>query len=267
MSLDDAAPSWWSANPHRARFERLVLLYTPVWMALMALVMLSGAYRSWGELAYMAFGLAAGAPLLLLPIVLDAPLAERSALRHTCLRLNLWLALFVFVGSYVCTHYFFGVVGMRYGFPTQWTLEAELVGRGPGRVPLFLYPLTHAYFASYHVGATVVHRYLSARLGLGALARLVLLGLLAYGVAFGETFFMAIPALDDVFEYADRGRMLRIGSVFYGSFFIISLPAFAQVEAEAGAPWPYSRVALSSLGTGMAVVLILDLWAKLFGTL
>lgn len=260
-------PSWWSTNPSKARFEAFALLYSPAWMALVGVVMLSGAYRSWGELGYMAFGLAAGLPLWLIPCLLDSPEQRRAPLRQTWFRLNLWIALFVFVGSYVCTHYFFGVVGMRYGFPTQWTLEAELIGREPGSVPLFLYPLTHAYFVTYHVGATVLRRYLRARLSLGPLASLALLLVLAYGVAFAETFCMAVPALADVFEYADRQRMLVIGSIFYGSFFVVSLPVFETLEADPEAPWPLSRVVLSSLGVGMAVVLLLDMWAKLFGSL
>jgi len=254
--------TWWSANPDKAAFERLTLIYTPIWMAIVALVMLTGVHARWGDLGFMVFGVGLAAPLLLAPLA-----AETPAQRASWLRLNLWLAIFVFVGNYVCTHYFFAVAGMRYGFPVSWTFEAELVGASgvDGKVPLFLYPMTHAYFATYHVGATVVHRYLSARFELGRAAQIALIAALAYGVAFAETFCMAVPALSEVFEYAERGRMLRWGSVFYGSFFIVSLPVFARVDEPE--TWPLGRTVASALAVSMTVVLVLDLWAKLIGSL
>jgi cycloeucalenol cycloisomerase len=66
-----------------------------------------------------------------------------------------------------------------------------------------------------------------------------------------------------VFEYADRGRMLLWGSMFYGSFFVISIPVFAQLDEDE--PWSLQRTVLSALGVSMAVVLALDLWAKFIG--
>jgi cycloeucalenol cycloisomerase len=86
---------------------------------------------------------------------------------------------------------------------------------------------------------------------------------LAYAVAFAETFFMAIPALAEVFEYADRGRMLVWGSMFYATYFIVSLPVFATIDEDR--PWSLGRVVGSALAVSMGVFLLLDLWAKLIG--
>src|SRR5690606_14142472 len=141
-------------------------------------------------------------------------------------RLNLWIAIFVFFGSYVGTHYFFDVVGMRYGFPTRWNLAAGLVGDCDGEVPLFLYPLTQAYFMTYHVVMTVLLRWLSSRVELGRVARASIIAGLAYVVAVGETLFMGTPALADVFEYADRGRMPAWGSMFSATYFVARMPVF-----------------------------------------
>jgi cycloeucalenol cycloisomerase len=154
---------------------------------------------------------------------------------------------------------------MRYGFPTQWNLEAELVGDSERTVPLFLYALTQAYFMTYHVGATVLYRFLVTRFALGRPGKIAVIVVLAYVVAFAETFFMAVPALSDVFEYADRERMLLYGSMFYGSFFVISIPVFARIDEDQ--PWSLGRTAMSALGVSMAVFIVLDLWAKLLGPL
>ncbi|WP_146155897.1 hypothetical protein [Enhygromyxa salina] len=261
-----AKGSWWSSNPGKAAAERFYLIYSPIWIALVGLVMLSGMYRSWGDAGFMLFGLGAAAPLVFVPYLAPRPEdANKPAWATSWFRLNLWIGIFVFVGSYFFTHYFFDVVGMRYAFPTSWNGSAELVGDSEGQVPLFLYPLTQAYFMTYHVAVTVLLRYLSTRFVLGRVAKAALIVALAYLVAFAETFFMAVPLLADVFEYADRGRMLVWGSMFYGSFFVISVPVFATIDEDE--PWTLGRTALSALGVSMAVFIVLDLWAKLLGPL
>jgi len=256
----------WSHDPGKAAAERFFLLYSPIWIAFVAIIMLTGVYRGWSDAGYMLFGLGVAAPLVLVPYL--TPRAEEIGRRFwetSWFRLNLWIALFVGFGSYIGTHYFFDVVGMRYGFPTTWNFEAELVGDSDGRVPMFLYPLTQAYFMTYHVAMTVILRYLSTRFGLGRVSRALIIAVLAYAVAFAETSFMAIPALADVFEYADRGRMLVWGSMFYATYFIVSLPVFATIDEDQ--PWPLGRVVGSALAVSMAVFLLLDLWAKLIGPL
>ncbi|NVB43082.1 hypothetical protein G6O69_34990 [Pseudenhygromyxa sp. WMMC2535] len=273
---------WLSSNPQKAAAERFYLFYTPVWITFMAVVMLSGIYRRWGDPGFMLFGTAVAAPMILVPMLgarkpgPDQPAQPAQPFwRSVWLRLNLWNAIFVFIGSYFFTHYFFDVLGMRYRFPTQWNLQAALVGTGdpldPGllgggrEVPLFLYPLTLAYFMTYHVAMTVTLRWLRTRFELGTLGRVVALVVLAYATAFAETFFMAIPALEDVFEYLDRGRMLAWGSVFYACFFVVSVPMFARIDEDE--PWTAGRTAISALATGMAVFIILDLWALVLGPL
>lgn len=255
---------WLSEDPSKAAAERWTLIYTPVWIAFVGVVMLSGMYRGWSDPGFMAFGLAAGAPMFLVPYLRPSRAdAGRPATQTSWFRLNLWIAIFVFFGSYVGTHYFFDVVGMRYGFPTRWNLEAELVGDSGGEVPLFLYPLTQAYFMTYHVVMTVVLRALTSRFELGRVARVVILAVLAYAVAFAETFFMAIPALADVFEYADRGRMLAWGSVFYASYFVVSMPIVARLDEDR--PWTLAEVVGSALAASMGVFFLLDFWAKFIG--
>jgi len=258
--------SWFSAKPGKAAAERFVLIYSPIWMALVGTVMLGGFYRGWSDPMYMGFGLLAALPLVVVPWLRPCP--EERGLepwQTSWFRMNLWVAILVGFGNYFGSAYFFDVLGMRYGFATTWNLDAALVGSGRDDVPLFLYPLTQAYFMTYHVGMTVLYRWLNTRWSLPLVARIVVLAALAYTIAFAETFFMAIPALHDVFSYPDRSRMLVIGSLFYASYFVISLPVFATLDEDR--PWTLGRTIGSALAVSMGVLILLDGWASLFGRL
>jgi cycloeucalenol cycloisomerase len=246
----------------------MVMVYTPLWIAIVGVVMLSGAYRAWGDVAYMVFGVGVAAPFVLVPLLRPGRVdRERRIWDASWFRLNLWVAILVWFGSYFGTHYFFDVLGMRYGFGTTWNLDAAVVGSGRGEVPLFLYPLTHAYFMTYHVVMVVVLRHLSARFGLGRIARAAVIFALAYSVAFAETLFMAIPRLEDVFIYLDRTRMLLVGSLFYSCYFVVSVPMISRVDEPPDQRWPLRRVAIESLATAMIVLILLDGWALALGRL
>ncbi len=280
---------WLSDDPGKAWAERFFLGYTPVWIAAVGLVMATGALKRWGDLGFLAFAIAVSAPLILIPALCHNRVPALAATpwhRSYWFKFNLWIFIFVWIGTYFLTHYFFDVLGMRYAFPTRYTLDAALVGRGSGSVPVFMYPLTQAYFVSYHVGMLVVLRRLHRALGLADLSpetsrrpRQLLLALaalaLAYAVSFGETLFMASDLISDLFWYADKPRMLRFGSLFYACYFLVSLPLlYPMDEPVAGANGPvpgprYSpgRAALEALAAGMLVMMILDALALLLGPL
>jgi cycloeucalenol cycloisomerase len=120
---------------------------------------------------------------------------------------------------------------------------------------------------TYHVVMVVVLRHLSARFGLGRIARAGVIIGLAYSVAFAETFFMAIPQLADVFVYLDRTRMLLVGSLFYACYFVVSVPMISRVDEPPEQRWPMRRVAIEALATAMIVLVLLDGWALVLGRL
>ncbi len=282
MSQQPGQPSlWFSADPGKAWAERFFLLYTPVWILAVAAVMLTGALKRWGDAGFMAFAVAVAAPLLVIPALAHRrvpALAATSWTHSYWLKFNLWIFIFVWIGTYFLTHYFFDVLGMRYAFPTRWTLDAALVGRSDATVPLFMYPLTQAYFVSYHAGMLVVLRRIRRALNLDRLSpgtarwpRQLLLALatlaLAYGVSFAETLFMASDAISDLFWYADKSRMLRWGSLFYACYFLVSLPLLARLDEPPGPMFSPGRAALEALAAGMLVFMILDALALLLGPL
>lgn len=274
--MTPGANLWLSDDPGKAWAERFFLLYTPVWIAEVAVVMTTGMLTRWGDAGFLAFSLLASAPLIAVPAALHrrVPALAATPWHHSWwFKFNLWIFLFVWIGTYFLTHYFFDVLGMRYAFPTRANLGAALVGRSGSDIPVFMYPLTQAYFVSYHVAMLVVLRRLHRALGdlsrrPGRRAALLLAAAaLAYAVAFGETYFMASDFLKDLFWYADKPRMLRWGSLFYACYFFVSLPLLYRLDEPPHPKHGPGRAALDALAAGMLVFMILDALTLALGPL
>ncbi len=238
--------------------HRLIFLYSPVWIAAVALVMWSGWLKRWSDGAYLLFGLALVAP----------PVLVALRRRGYALKLNLWLWIFSFIGNFFLTAYFFDLLGMGYGFPTRWNLMAREVGKTSQSVPFFLYLMTHCYFLTYHAFMlTVLGWVRRTPLGRSRVAVFATVLLLAYAVAFAETYTMASPLLADYFWYRDRSRMLLLGSVYYASYFVVSVPMLERLDEPSPSAWSYRRVALDALAAGMLVFLLLEAAAIVIGPL
>lgn len=280
--MSDQPSRWFSADPGKAWAERFFLLYSPAWIAAVAWALLSGAVLTWDDPTFMAFGFAVGAPAVLVPALLHRRVPGLAGVRwydSWWFKFNAWIFLFVFVGTYFLTHYFFDVLGMRYTFPTGWNGGAALVGRSRPPIPLFMYPLTQAYFVTYHVVMLVALRRVRGLLGLPPpgtkdmspgtwpkrLAYALILFALSYAVAFAETWFMASDAISAYFGYADKPRMLAYGSLFYACYFLVSLPLLSRLDEPAGARTPLGRAVQGSLAAGMLVFIILDVLAWVIG--
>ena len=63
-------PRWFSANPDRAWAEKFFLLYSPLWMALMGIMMITGWVASFSDTALLVHGLLVALPLFLIPAFL-----------------------------------------------------------------------------------------------------------------------------------------------------------------------------------------------------
>src|SRR5207249_4948186 len=138
-SVGDAR--WFAPHPAKAWGERLYLLYAPVWMTAMAVVQHSDAYRAWRDVGHLVFSIALFLPLWVIPLAFP-PAADRGrplAARYI-FKINVWIGIFAFIQSYFGTHYFYKVLGMRYGFPVTWELNG---------VPFMLYLLAFVYFTTY----------------------------------------------------------------------------------------------------------------------
>jgi cycloeucalenol cycloisomerase len=259
--------AWLGDDPAKAWAELYFLAQTPLWIAAVALVIVTGWFGTWGDVGYLTFGFVAAAPAVVGPLLLRSrPGRAEPPWRGYWFRFNLWCFVLVAFGTYFGTGYFFDLMGMRYGFPVEWTFEAEVAGRGDGTVPVFMYPLTQAYFVTYYAVGVVVLRGLRRRYGLGLAGSALVVAVLAYGTAFAETFFMANEQLSAYFSYADRGRMLALGSFGYATYFVVGLPMVYRMD-EDGTRWSVGRVMLEALATCMMILVGLELWAKLVGPL
>lgn len=259
---------WFSENPSKAWGEKFFLLYTPVWIAGMGALMLTGAGARWGDLALNAAMLALWAPLLLIPALLGDG-TGRPWRRTYWLKLNLWIGIFAFVGSYFGSEYFFDVLGMVYRYPQlHWRLDSTLLGSGQQTVPLIMYWSAHFYFVTYHTGAVVLLRRLrTSRLFVSPLLWPVAILVLAYGFAWAETWAMTGGSIAEQFTYRDLPRMLRWGSLVYACYFVVSFPMIYRLDEARDGDWSLGRTALEALAAGMLVLFLLDLVSARIGTL
>ena len=257
----------YAPNPSKAWAERFFLLTSPLWIAAVATVVLSGVLRGWGDLEYLLFCSACAAPAAIGPLLIrPRPDRGQPLSRTYWFRFNLWVAIVVAFGTYFGTAYFFDLVGMRYAFGASWTLQSNVVGRTGSMVPIFMYPLTQAYFVTYFALLVVADRTLRARLKPGPLGRVAIVFGLAYVIAFAETFFMGTDLMHDLFHYEKQDKMLAWGSFGYAAYFVVGLPMVRRLD-EDGAQWSLARVVGEALATCMAIMVLLEVWAQAVGPL
>merc|ERR1712087_313286 len=81
----------------------------------------------------------------------SVPLCDRH-----CLKANIWIWIYSYLGNYWGTHYFYCVLGAKYTYP--FLPDHQLNG-----VPVSMYFATHFYFALYHALANKVLRLIFTR--------------------------------------------------------------------------------------------------------
>ena len=254
-------PRWFSANPSKAWGEKFFLAYTPFWIACMGALMTAGSGKHWGDLALNLAMLVIFAPLLVVPALVRD---ERGLGRHWWqtywFKLNVWIGIYAGIGSYFGTEYFFDVLGMVYNYPQlSWRADSALLGSGTQTVPFIMYPSAHFYFVTYHtIGVIVLRRVRTSELGNAPWLWPVVVLVAAYGFAWAETFAMTNGSIAEQFTYRDLPRMLRWGSLFYATYFVVSFPMIYRLDERPGEDWPLRRVAVEALAAGMLMLFLLD---------
>lgn len=256
-----ASNLWLSKVPGKRWTEIFFLAYSPFWIAWALCILVPfRLYEVLDKTGYMAVGLFAAVPCILLPLALQ-PKSERSKPWHRryWVKANVWIAIFSFIGNYFWTHYFYHLLGASYTFPS-WRLND---------VPIALYFMTHAYFCFYHSLSNVcIRRARHAVAQLGPWATRGITGVvvfsLAYATAYGETLTIAhFP----YYTFKDRASMYSLGSLFYAIYFFVSFPVFFWMDEEVGQTWSLVRAVNESLASGMLVTLFLDFWKLAVGGL
>lgn len=227
-----ARPRWTSANGAKAWTERLFVMSSPLWVGVMAVVIVSRWYKSFREVEWAVVGGLIVAPSLLLPLVLRPAAGEAHLPLHRrhWVRAHVWLGIVVFVGSYFWTHYFNLLLGASYTFTREaWCLNG---------VPLAMYAAAHAYFCLYHSATNMALRrwYSSeayARLAPRPLARAAgtacLVAAMAWATAFMEAFsIQGFPG----YRIENYQYMYTVGSIVYGLYFVVTFPMYFRVGSE-----------------------------------
>ena len=261
---------WFSSNPDKAWVEKWFLIYSPVWMAAMGVMMLTGADKKMSDLPLLFTCTLIALPAVLVPALLNKKYGSGPWQQSYWLKANVYLFVFGFFGNYFGSEYFFDTLGMVYNYPNATTnLDSSLLGSGEQKVPLIMYMLTHVYFMTYHSTANIVLRRLR-NLGLPA-TQWLLFPLFVFGIgyfwAFMETTAMANPLMASSFYYKKLEVMQKFGSAIYGTYFIASFPIYYFIDETREKRWTLLQVIAGGFSASMLTFYMLDAASHLIGSL
>lgn len=222
------------------------------------MVVVTEVYEQFDAWSYLLLCGGLALPFLLQPIVFptagsDSPDAKRNPLDRYSFKANLWLATYSFIGNYWYTHYFYCVLKADYTMPSHRL----------NNVPIAMFFATHFYFSTYHFFSNALLRKVVTSYEPGP-ARACLFWsvvfVFAYFTAFMET--LSISAYP-YWSFEDRDMAYKIGSAFYGIYFIVSFPAFfcfdQEVDVPQGRRMSVGDTFISACGFGMIILTLLDL--------
>lgn len=270
QEASDYLPHWFASNPDRAWAEKFFLLYSPVWMTLMALMMLTGWTTSSSDTQLLVHATLVAAPLFIIPALLHRRYSPQLAWHESYwFKSNLYIFIFGFFGNYFGSEYFFDVLGMVYNLPNATTaLDAYLVGQSQQPVPLIMYFYTHAYFMTYHASAIVVlRRIMSSGMPLRQFTFMPTVFFIGYAWAWLETRTMANPLMVNTFYYEKMDAMLAYGSIIYSTYFIASFPIYYFLDENVHKRWSLAQTAAAGLSASMLTFFLLDFCAHGVGRL
>lgn len=274
---------WFSKNPDKAWGEKFFLTFIPVFVVYNAVIQQLG-WLDVGNFWHVTQNILMWVPYcLLLPWYL-----RRNAQPHVpwyqsyWLKLNIYIAVFIFYATYFHTEYFFSVLGMRYHFP-HVTLYFDSALLGPNdatalahyeKVPIGMYFNSVAFFIVYHTAAVVCMRRVRTMTVSWArparqLAWVAIVAAAAFFFAWAETYFYvdSTAASKNVW-YIDIHRQLTWGSVFYAMYFVVSFPNVFRLDEEPAPPsWSISRCIIEASFVSITSLLLLDLWTQILGPL
>lgn len=261
---------WFSANPDKAWVEKFFLAYSPVWMAVMGIMMLFGLDKSMSDGVLLFTCCMVALPTILVPAILHKKYSTGPWQQSYWLKANVYLFVFGFFGNYFGSEYFFDLLGMVYNYPNATTtMDAALLGSGKQVVPLIMYALTHVYFMTYHASANIVLRRLR-NFNLPATTWL-LFPLFVFGIgyfwAFMETTAMANPLMATSFYYEKMDMMQKYGSAIYATYFIASFPIYYFLDESRAQPWSLLATISAGFSASMLTFYMLDAAVHLVGRL
>ena len=103
--------SFFSPNPDKAWVEKFFLIYSPIWMGLMAFPMFTDL-QSWTNAQLLLHAAVVMLPVFIVPLILHKKYTTKKWYESYFLKVILYLFIFSFWGNYSCAEYFFDVSGI-----------------------------------------------------------------------------------------------------------------------------------------------------------
>lgn len=252
---------WTAASNSKAYGEKFMLLYSPVWIGFLAIIVIRKWYEEFRPFDYVLLGLGVSLPCVIAPVIFAGRLEKSTPLlQRYIIKANIFIGIVSYIGNHFNTHYFYNVLGVRYTGPLA-------PGRGweINRVPVSMFLMTHVYFMTYHVLFTPLLRAVKTSFGSSTTTQYIAMGtfviIAAFLTAFMETWTISgFP----YYTYPDFHEMLTVGSVFYGTFFVITFPWFARLDENPLKLWSIGKVVREALAAMMAMLLCDDAWRLIF---
>ena len=247
---------WKAANPSKTFAESFMLFYSLVWMGIVTVIVNRKWYLSFSPNDFITCGLTLLVPCITAPLLL-AGKEERSRpiSQRYIVKANIFIAIVSYIGNHFYTHYFYNVLGVRYTGP---------LGEGEGleinKVPVSMFLMTHVYFMTYHVLVTPCIRAVKSLFS-GKVFQCMGMGLFilltAVFTAFAESWTISnFP----YYTYPDLNEMLTKGSIFYGTYFVVTFPWFFRMDEDPEDLWSIHRVIVEAFAAMMVVLLCADIW-------
>jgi len=247
------------AQPSKYAYEMYNSYYTPIWIAGFAVIVIFQLYEQFDAATYNIVTIILALPFLLQPLLFpsafhNSPDTHRPFLKRYATKANLWIAIYSFIGNYWYTHYFYSVLKAKYSMPATRL----------NNVPIAMFFATHFYFSSYHVFSNLCLRKIKTSFQGGWRRRLLYIStviVLSYFTAFMET--LTISSFP-YYSFEDRDMAYKLGSAFYGIYFLVSFPAFLEFdeaidcEENKGKEVTLWDTVVQSCGYGMIILCLLD---------
>lgn len=254
-------------EPSKRAYEIFVAAYTPIWIGIFIVIVAFQLYEQFTPRMYIYVCGGLALPFVLQPVLLpQGPDQHRSLFQRYSCKANVWLAIYSFIGNYFYTHYFYSVLQAAYTMPHAIRFN---------NVPVAMYCATHFYFSTYHLFSNLLLRKICTTYQRTWQRHVLLISFVcvfAYFTAFLET--LTISAYP-YWTFAHRDQAYVVGSAFYGIYFLISFPVFFQFDHHIDQPMQTTTATgsrhpsvsgisvwdtiLSSCGTGMLILILLDL--------
>lgn len=256
-----STPSWFAADPSKAYYEKLSLVWAPISMLVLLVGVLgTPLYKYCDRNSYLLITVLACLPGIFIPAFFPCPAdCGRPYAQRFWVKATVWIAIFGFYGNYFWTHYFYELLGAKYLFDSYRFND----------VPLVTFTATFFYFTFYFNFVNLILRRV-ARFSatFPSFARNLIWWANIAALAYGTAVFEAVSIQHfPLYTYTETEAFMVVGSVVYGLYFVIGFPMFFSLDEGVAPRTSVRGAATNALAATAIVTLLLDLWRLMLGSI